>query len=69
MEQQKFGRVKAFLDDLEKVELVENEEALMLLGTAGEYYGTGNNCMCNGNNCSCNTVLGCGSGGSGGSGA
>lgn len=60
----KFGRVKAFVDELEKVELVENEEALMLLGTSGGVYGTGNDCKCNGNNCDCNTVLGC-SGGSG----
>ena len=70
----KFGRVKMFVDELEKVELVENEEALMLLGSSGGsgFYGTGNNCKCNGNNCDCNTVLGCGntgeSGGSGGSG-
>lgn len=65
----KFGRVKAFVDELEKVELIESEEALMLLQTGGDnYYGIGNNCQCDGNNCSCNTVLGCGNTGSGGSG-
>lgn len=64
----KFGRVKAFVDELEKVELVDNEEALLLLQTGGDsFYGTGNNCQCNGNNCSCNTVLGCGSGAGSGS--
>lgn len=29
----KFGRVKAFVDELEKVELVENEEIVSVTGT------------------------------------
>ena len=32
---QKFGRVKAFVEELEKVEFIENEEALLLLGSSG----------------------------------
>lgn len=63
----KFGRIKAFVEELEKVEIIETEEALLLLQTGGGdgYWGTGNNCQCNGNNCSCNTQYGCGNTGSG----
>lgn len=52
----KFGRVKAFVDELEKEEFIENEDALLLLGSAGNSGGsgsTGNNCICGGNNCKC----------------
>ena len=34
----KFGRIKAFVEELEKVEIIETEEALLLLQT----YGCGN---------------------------
>lgn len=62
----KFGRIKAFVEELEKVEIIETEEALLLLQTGGDgYWGTENNCQCNGNNCSCNTQYGCGNTGSG----
>ena len=45
---QKFGRVKAFVEELEKVEFIENEEALLLLGSSGGSGGSGagNNCQC-----------------------
>ena len=54
----KFGRVKAFVDELEKVEFIENEEALLLLGSSGGSGGSGgsgagNNCLCGTDNCKC----------------
>ena len=68
----KFGRVKAFVNDLERIDPVGNNEVVMLIGASG--CGSGfcdcevNNCRCNGNNCACNTVFACGFQGSGGSG-
>ena len=54
----KFGRVKACVDELEKVEFIENEEALLLLGSSGGSGGSGgsgagNNCLCGTDNCKC----------------
>lgn len=29
----KFGRIKAFVEELEKVEIIENQDSLLLLGS------------------------------------
>lgn len=60
MEQVNFGRIKTFVDELEKAELIENEEALILLGAGTDVNPRGsNNCQCSGNNCQCNGANNC----------
>lgn len=57
---EKFGRIQAFVEELETVELINEEDSLMLQGSAGvSSTGSGNNCKCNSNNCDCNTTFTC----------
>lgn len=53
----KFGRIKAFVEELEKVEIIENQDSLLLLGSIGGEINprSGNNCQCQGNNCQCSS--------------
>lgn len=58
----KFSRVVEFVDTLERNELTNEQQAMLLIGTSLSTGDTGNNCKCNnamdnckcwGNNCDC----------------
>ncbi len=63
---EKFDRVANFVNSLERKELTENQQAMLLVGTSmvvdpavNNCSCNGNDCQCNGNNCNCNTKTFC----------
>jgi len=49
----KFGRITEFIDTLEQTELTDEQQVMLLVGTAGSGSSGSNNCQCSGNNCQC----------------
>lgn len=49
----KFNRIAEFVDSLERNELTDEQQAMLLIGTSLSTSSAGNNCRCNGDNCNC----------------
>lgn len=55
----KFGRIAAYVESLEKNEMMDEQQYMLLVGGRESHYiGRGNNCQCDGNDCSCNSLQG-----------
>lgn len=60
----KFNRIAEFVDTLERNELTDEQQAMLLIGTSMFTGGNNcrcnmNNCKCSGDNCDCNNCLWC----------